>query len=109
MKMLIILMTLMTLIQSCRNPDSYPKLEDQEQLSPYLANVVEIDGEEYIPLKGSYCFSRVYRISKGSIGPINEAINLDIRECHKIVGRAPSEYGVFATWLENFRVWLLGF
>lgn len=110
--MLITLMMLLTLIQSCRNRNGQeqPKeLEDREQLSVYLADAIEIDNKLYIPLEGSGCFSRNYRIDNGFVGPISEEITLDIRECHKIVGFAPSEYGNLATWLENMRIWLIGF
>jgi len=98
----------MTVLINCRNPDSYPKIPDQEQLTPFFS-YIEVDGKTYIDMEKSVCLSRVYRISKGSIGPINEAIDLDIRECNKVIGYSPKEYGTFATWLENFRIWLLGF
>jgi hypothetical protein len=79
-------------------------------MSPVFAKAVIIDGQEYIPINGSKCLSRVYRISKGYIGPANDnVIEHDLRECHKIIGRAPDEYGEFSTWLELFRKWLLNF
>lgn len=94
---------LITCLSSCLN---YPKIQDQEQLSLFLAEPVEINGSLYIPVDGSGCFSRVYRITSGYIGPISSNQEYGVYECHKMVGRAPREYGVFATWMENFRVWL---
>lgn len=108
MRMLIILMMLATLLSSCRNPNSYPRIENQEQLSPYFVTE-EVNGKQYISIEKSKCFSRTYKISKEFIGPIDKAIELDIRECHKVVGYSPREYGVFSTWLENMRHWLLGY
>jgi hypothetical protein len=93
-------------LSSCKNPNSYPKINDQEQLSPFFV-YKNINGKLYISVEDSVCLSRVYRISKGFIGPISEAIELDIRECNKSIGYAPREYGVFSTWMENFRFWLL--
>lgn len=93
-------------LSSCRSPNSYPKINDQEQLSPFFV-YVEIDGKRYIDVEESVCLARTYRITKGFIGPISQAIDLNISECHKIIGYAPAEYGVFATWMENFRFWLL--
>ena len=112
MKKLIILMMLLTLSMSCRNRhgQSQPNdIQDQEQLSVYLADPVEIEGKFYIPLDGSGCISRNYRITDGYIGPISDRIILDLRECHKVIGYSPSEYGALATWMENMRVWLIGF
>lgn len=102
-------MLIVSCLSSCVNPNSYPRIKDQEQLSPFLAPAVEIEGKLYIPVKKSVCLSRVYRISKGFVGSIGRELDLDIYECNKIIGRAPAEYGVFATWLENFRNWLLKF
>lgn len=103
---LIMLTTLVIAFQSCR--DSYPRIGDQEQLSPFF-EYINVDGTLYIDIERSRCLSRTYRISKGFVGSIDKAISLDIKECHKVVGYSPKEYGVFATWLENFRNWLLGF
>ncbi len=100
------------LIISCRNRNGQeqPKTpNDQEQLSVFLAEHVEIDGKLYIPLDGSGCISRNYRVERGYIGPISESIVLDLRECHKVIGYSPAEYGVLTTWMENMRVWLVGF
>ena len=102
------LILILICLSSC-NRNNAPKINDQEQLSPILADAVEIDGEMYIPVKESYCLSRKYRINKGYIGPVGRVLDLDIYECQKIIGRAPSEYGVFVTWMENVRVWLLKF
>lgn len=105
-------MMLGMLIISCRNrygQEQPPNPNDQEQLSVFLADTVEIDGKLYVPLDGSGCISRNYRIDDGYIGPISESIVLDLRECHKVVGYLPSEYGVLTTWMENMRVWLVGF
>lgn len=94
---------LITCLSSCLN---YPKIEDQEQLSLFLAEPLEIDGKLYIPVSESGCFSRVYRITRGYIGSIGSEQEYDVYECQKMIGRAPTEYGVYATWMENFRVWL---
>jgi len=97
-----------TCLSGCLNPNSYPRISDQEQLSPNFV-YVKIDGKEYIDVEKSVCFSRVYRIAKGYIGSVGNEMDLNIKECNKVIGYAPSEYGVFATWMENFRHWLLGF
>jgi uncharacterized membrane protein len=107
MKKILLILTLIFL-NSCRDPNSYPKIVDQEQLTPIFELII-VDGVEYINPRESYCLSRVYRIGKGYLGPISEAIKLNIKECDRVIGYAPSEYNVFATWLENFRHWLLGF
>jgi hypothetical protein len=112
MKMLVILILLTTSLISCRNRygEERPILKDQEQLGVFLAKAVEIDGELYIPVKDSFCFSRIYHIGKDYIGPTEVAeIKLDIRECHKAIGRAPEEYLTYTTWLKDMREWLLGF
>lgn len=96
-------------VTGCKNPNSYPKINDQEQLSPVMSTPVEINGKMYIPVEESYCLSRTYRIQEGYIGPVGRVLELGIEECNKIIGRAPREYGVYATWLENMRVWLNGF
>lgn len=103
MKKLLILMMLATALTSCRDPDGYPRIENQEQLSPFF--VYTENGN--IDVKKSKCFSRTYKISKEFVGAIDKHIKLDIRECNKIVGYSPVEYGVFSTWLENFRHWLV--
>lgn len=102
----LILLILLTVITSCRNPDGYPRISDQEQLSPNF-HYVEIDGKGYIDVEKSHCLSRIYRYSKGYIGPIGLAIEIPIQECQKVIGKAPREYAVFATWLEDFRIWLI--
>jgi hypothetical protein len=94
------------LLASCRNPNGYPKISDQEQLSPFFV-VETINGKDYISIEKSKCLARNYRITKGYIGPISDAIDLHIFECNKVIGYSPKEYGVFATWMENFRNWLL--
>lgn len=111
MKILLINLMLMTALSSCLNRQGQerPEIEDQEQLSPSFAKEVIIDGKYYIPVEGSICFSRVYRIDKTMVGSVGQVHDLDIRECNKIIGRAPQEYGVFVTFLENFRVWLINF
>lgn len=91
---------------SCKSPDSYPRIADQEQLSPVFA-YIEINGKQYIDLESSYCLMRIYRITKGYVGPTTQAVELHISECNKVIGYAPTEYGVFATWLENLRIWLI--
>ena len=105
---MMILIPLVICLNSCRNPNSYPRIDDQEQLSPVL-RIETINEKDYISIENSYCLSRTYRISKEYVGAIDKAIKLHIMECNKVIGRAPSEYGVFATWLENFRHWLLEF
>jgi len=104
----ILLIPFLIFLNSCVNPNSYPRIADQEQMTP-IFNYVEVGGVEYIDLESSYCLSRIYRIGKGYIGPIKDAIKLHISECNKVIGYAPDEYGVFTTWLENFRSWLLRF
>lgn len=110
MKILIPLMILLTVLTSCLNRQGQkrPLINNLEQLSPVF-KYVEIDGKEYISLEDSKCLSRTYKISREYVGGIDKPIKLDIKECHKMVGYAPREYGVFATWLENMRVWLIGF
>lgn len=105
---LIQLILIITCLNACKDPNGYPRIDDQEQLSPNFF-YVEINGKEYIDTEKSFCLSRVYRYSKGYIGPISNAIKLPIYECQKVIGKAPSEYGIFATWLESFRKWLLSF
>lgn len=97
------LMMLLTILASCRN--NYPEIADQEQLSPVFS-YVEIDGKKYIDIETSKCLSRTYRITKRYVGAIDNAIMLDIRECNKVVGYAPREYVIFASFLENMRRWL---
>ena len=48
-------------------------------------------------------------MSKDYVGPVGDPISLNIMECNKVIGNAPAEYGVLATWHENMRHWLLGF
>ena len=103
------LIALVICLSSCKNPNSYPRLSDKEQLSPVLSEPISIDGELYIKVKDSYCLSRVHRITKGYIGSVGRVITLDIYECNKVIGYAPDEYGSFITWMVNFRQWLLGF
>jgi len=105
MKMMLGILFLICL-SSCKDPNGYPRIQDQEQLSPYFVYET-IDGKEYISIEKSKCNSRTYRITKHSIGPIDKAIGLNIKECQKIVGYSPKEYIVFADWLEDFRLWLL--
>ena len=108
MKTLIMSMMLLMALTGCLNPDSYPRIENQEQLSPFFVYET-INGKEYISIEKSKCLSRTYKISKEFIGAIDKAVKLNIKECQKVVGYSPKEYGVFATWLENFRHWLLQF
>lgn len=105
---LIILIMFGTL--SCRNRsgESRPEINDLEQMTP-IFKLVEVDGKEYISIEESVCLSRIFRHSKGYVGPIKGRIQLNILECHKMIGYAPDEYKVLVTWLENFRHWLLGF
>lgn len=105
LKMMFVILFLICL-SSCKDPSGYPRIQDQEQLSPSFVYVT-IAEEEYISIKKSKCNSRTYRISKGFIGPIDSAVGLNIKECQKIVGRAPREYVVFFNWLESFRLWLI--
>lgn len=108
MKKLLIILGISLNLFSCNDPNGYPRIEDQEQLSP-VYRYVNIDGKMYVDIERSFCIARTYRISKGYVGPVSEPIRLNLSECDRIIGRAPDEYGVFATWLENFRNWLLGF
>jgi len=103
----LLIMSLLILSISCRR-NNYPTISNQEQLSPVFEYVI-IGEKEYIDIERSRCNSRNYKISKEFIGPTNRAISLNIKECNKIIGRAPKEYAVFATWLDNFRRWLLTF
>jgi hypothetical protein len=105
LKMMFVIL-LVSFLSSCKSPNSYPRIQDQEQLSPHF-EYVTVNNIVYISIDKSSCNSRTYRISKHSIGPINKAIKLDIRECQKLVGRSPNEYTIFFNWLESFRVWLL--
>ena len=103
------LMMLMILSAGCRNldPNSYPRLDIQEQLSPAFA-YIEINGVKYIDMNKSRCLSRLYRVDREMVGPVNqEVFILPIEECNRMIGYAPSEYGSFATWLESMRKWLL--
>lgn len=107
MKNLTILMMLLMIFQSCRN-NSYPTIQNQEQLSNFFVYET-INGKEYISVENSKCLSRTYKISKEYVGAVDRAIKLNIKECQKIIGYSPKEYGIFATWMENFRVWLISF
>lgn len=106
-KTLILSLICLSLLSCIRDPNGYPRIEDQEQLSPVF-NYIEINGKTYIDIDESYCLARVYRISKGYVGATTKAVELNISECNKIIGYAPREYGIFATWLENLRQWLIG-
>ena len=97
---------LVVCLNSCKDPSGYPRIQDQEQLSPSFVYET-IEGKEYISIEKSKCNSRTYRITKGFIGPIDKAVGLNIKECQKIIGKAPSEYNVFFNWLEDFRLWLI--
>lgn len=110
MKTLILLMIVSMTLASCRNRNGQyrPIIQNQEQLSP-IFQYVDIDGVEYISIEESVCASRTYKIAREYIGVVNKPLRLNIKECNKVVGYSPSEYGVFATWLENMRVWLIGF
>lgn len=99
----------MILFASCRrqNPNSYPRINTQEQLSPVFS-VVEIDEKEYIDIESSKCLSRNYQINRDVIGPVDDTVLvMDIRECDRMIGYAPQEYATFTTWLESMRQWLL--
>ena len=107
---IVVLMTLLISTVGCRrsgDPNSYPRIEDQEQLSPAFY-YTEIDGRMYIDVERSRCNSRIYRISKEYVGQVGDSVLLDIRECDRIIGySADVEYPAFATWLESMRQWLL--
>jgi len=106
----LIILTILGTFLSCKNRlgVARPKLEPQEQKSPIFV-LIEIDGKSYIDIQESYCLSRSYDISRDRVGPVSDPVFLGILECEKIVGRSPEEYGVFATWLDDMRHWLLGF
>jgi len=99
---ILMLMTLLILLTSCLDP---PEIADQEQLGTVFSYVT-IDGVEYIDIDKSYCTARTYRITKASVGAINKAIKLNIKECDRMTGYAPSEYVTLATFMESLRLYL---
>lgn len=106
---ILVLTIVVTLFVSCRNrdPNEYPRLPVQEQLSPVFS-YIEIDGRKLIDVESSRCLSRAYQINRDFVGPVDDRIIiLDISECDRMIGYAPAEYAEFSTWQETLRQWLL--
>ena len=95
-------MMLLMLLTSCLEP---PTIADQEQLSSVFVYET-INGKEYISVEKSKCLSRTYRISKEMVGAIDKNIKLNIKECDRVTGYAPSEYVTLASFMENLRIYL---
>lgn len=102
---ILLVTTLAICLSSCR--DDYPIIQDQEQLSIFIPEAIDIEGKKYLEVEKIGCFAKTYRISKEFIGAIDRPISIDYKECNKMIGYAPQEYSEFASWLVNFRNWLL--
>lgn len=88
-------------LSGCRTPE----IRDLEQKNLKLVLSVDTEsGRRYINEDESVCFTRMYKHSKGYVGPIGQEHDNDITYCNDLIGYGPSEYVDLSLFFEEVRV-----
>ena len=91
-------------LSSCGSNDIEESVEfNQKTVQLHLK--IDENGRRYIDEEKSVCFRRRYRYSLDMIGPVNRIVeDLDISECHKVIGSSPLNYKKKIDWFEAIRL-----
>lgn len=86
------------LISSCNNPE----IRDLRQFNVRL--VTEECGDRIcINMDESACFSRLYRHSADYLGSVGSDQELDVRDCHDVIGYKAPDYVDLSDFFEEVR------
>jgi hypothetical protein len=92
---------LLIILLSCQHTPTPSDTFEDIQSSIKLAPVVEIDGKKYIPVEGSECYERTYRVSLEYIGGIRgTTVVKDVYECNLIKGYKPKIDTEFVSFMQ---------